>query len=268
MKRGDIRVAIVRMEGTNCEEEMHRAFQKSGARPEMVHLKELASGRKHLEDYQCLMFPGGFSAGDYVRSGAIFASRLKSTMGGDLTRYVERGYPVGGVCNGFQVLVELGLLPALQGTLAEAPEAALATNDSGRFECRPTYIRHASPCAFTHRIPRGQVRQMPVAHGEGKLSFPPERQPRILDQLEENGQIVFRYTDPRGHPAGYPWNPSGTPGGITGICNPQGNVFGMMPHPERVYDPWTHQDWTRVPRREGDGRAVFESVLTYIEKKF
>jgi phosphoribosylformylglycinamidine synthase len=111
---------------------------------------------------------------------------------------------------------------------------------------------------------------IPSAHAEGKLLFPLEKQEQYLKTLEKNDQIVFRYVDPEGNYAGYPWNPNGSPLNIAGICNPQGTVFGMMPHPERTFYQHQHPNWTAtgLGNNTGDGRAIFESVLAYISKKF
>ena len=164
MKPEDVRVCVVRIEGTNCEDEMAYAFRSVGAQAEEVHLKQLikqapADMCRSLEDYDVLAFPGGFSAGDYVRAGALFAARIKASIGGEVKRFVEAGKPVLGVCNGFQILVELGLLPAIEETMTEQPTAALYTNDSGRFECRPTVLRNDNrgKCIFTREIPEKRM---------------------------------------------------------------------------------------------------------------
>jgi phosphoribosylformylglycinamidine synthase len=277
MRVRDVSVCIMRIEGTNCEEEAQLAFSRLGAKAEKVHLKQLLgrspSGmRRSLEDYHVLMIPGGFSAGDYVRAGAIWAARMKSGLSRDIVRFVESGKPVLGVCNGFQVLVELGLLPAFDGTMAEIPEAVLNTNDSSRFECRPTYLRNdgAGTCMFTRDLEKGEVVMFPSAHAEGKFMLPRESQARLLSRMERDDQIVLRYCAPDGAAKpGYPWNPNGSLDDIAGICNPQGNVFGLMPHPERVFSRHTHPDWTRTnPGPRGDGRTIFESALEYVTRKF
>ena len=226
-----------------------------------------SSLKRSLEDYDILAFPGGFSAGDYVRAGAIFASRIKAGIGKDIRDFVDAGKPVLGVCNGFQILVELGLLPALDGTMSEEPTAALYNNDSGRFECRPSILRNdnRSKCVFTCDIPKGELLYCPSAHGEGKLM---SNIPNFVSKLEENDQVVFRYVTPDGGRATYPWNPNGSPGDIAGICNPAGNVMGMMPHPERVMTAYTMDDWTRGHKSEdGDGKRIFTSVMKYLSKK-
>lgn len=264
------------IEGTNCEDESVAVFRHLGAQAEKVHLKQLTGdappeSRRALGDYDLLMIPGGFAAGDYVRAGAIFAARLRSTLARDLVDFVEAGKPVLGVCNGFQVLVEAGLLPGLGGTMTDAPEAVLATNDSGHYECRPSLLRleNGGTCAFTRTLKRGDVVTFISAHAEGKLLFPKAREKGILRDLLANDQIVFRYVDDKGRPAGYPWNPSGTTYGIAALCNPRGNVFGVQPHPERCFFRHLHPDWTRGGGRDpvyGDGKAIFESALRYVER--
>ena len=275
MKASQVKVCVLRIEGTNCEEESYQAFRRLGAKPEKVHLKQLTgqdvSGeeKRSLSDFHILVLPGGFSAGDYVRAGAIFAARMKSRLSKDLVDFVKSGKPVLGICNGFQILVETGLLPAMSGVMSEVPEAVLGTNDSGRFECRPTLLKRVDKgnCVFTRRIPPEKISLIPSAHAEGKLMFPLERSKEILKQLYENDQVVFKYVDPEGNLAGYPWCPNGATQNIAGICNREGNVFGLMPHPERVFFRFTHPDWTRTADGPGDGRAVFESVLEYVTKK-
>jgi len=275
MKASQVKVCVLRIEGTNCEEEMFLSFKRLGAKPEKVHLKQLTGTdvsqdeRRSLSDYQILALPGGFSAGDYVRAGAIFAARMKSKLSRELVEFIKSEKPVLGVCNGFQILVEMGLLPAMSGIMSEYPEAVLGTNDSARFECRPTLLKkiNRGSCAFTSRISPDKISLIPSAHAEGKLMFPLDRSKAIVKELEGNDQIVFKYVDPEGNIAGYPWCPNGATENIAGICNREGNVFGLMPHPERVFFRVTHPDWTRETDGQGDGRAVFESVLDYVTKK-
>jgi phosphoribosylformylglycinamidine synthase len=275
MKASHVKVCVLRIEGTNCEEESYLAFKRLGTKPEKVHLKQLTGTdvsneeKRSLSEYQILVLPGGFSAGDYVRAGAIFAARMKSKLSGDLVEFIKSGKPVLGICNGFQILVETGLLPAMSGVMTEVPEAVLGTNDSGRFECRPTLLRKVNrgSCAFTSRISPDKISLIPSAHAEGKLMFPLDISKKIVKELEDNDQIVFKYVDPEGNLASYPWCPNGSTDNIAGICNREGNVFGLMPHPERVFFRFTHPDWTRQLDGPGDGKAVFESVLDYVTKK-
>ena len=278
MKRSSIRVAVVYIEGTNCEDESVAYFRHLGAQAEKVHLKQLtgdapAELRRDLGDYDILMIPGGFAAGDYVRAGTIFAARMRSRLSDDLVGFVKAGKPVFGVCNGFQVLVEAGLLPALGGVMTDEPEAVLATNDSSHYECRPSLLRmeNGGSCAFTRTLKKGQVVTFISAHAEGKLLFPADREKRILKEMVDNDQIVFRFVDDRGKYAGYPWNPSGTTFNIAALCNRDGNVFGVQPHPERCFFRHLHPDWTRRPDGDpiyGDGKTLFDGVLRYVEKRF
>lgn len=266
------------MEGTNNEQEMLEAFQRAGTRAELVHLKQLlgkttaVGSQRELADFHILILPGGWSAGDYIRAGAIFAARLKAEAKKDLRDFVEAGKPVGGMCNGFQVLVELGLLPSLGGsTFASQPEAALFVNDSDRFECRPTYLKSQTRrCAFTSSIKPATTLYIPSAHGEGRFTVPPDKEAEIVAKLEERDQVVFRFVNPEtGALDGYPYNPNGSPGNIAAVCNEQGNVFGIMPHPERSYLGINHPDWYRTGRGEwGDGKRVFDSVVDYVAKRF
>lgn len=277
MKIEDIKVCILRIEGTNCEEESYLAFKRLNAKPEKVHLKQLLgidvmeSEKRDLFDYQCLVLPGGFSSGDYIRAGAIFAARIKSGLKSEIVEFVKNGYPIIGICNGFQILVEIGLLPGFEKTMSIYPEAVLTVNDSSRFECRPALLRHENngKCIFTKKIKKNATLVFPCAHAEGKFTFAKDKEKEYLKQLIENDQIVFRYVDLDGEYGGYPWNPNGSLYNIAGICNIDGNVFGLMPHPERVFYRHTHLDWVRNKNvLNGDGKAVFESVLDFIKKKF
>jgi phosphoribosylformylglycinamidine synthase len=278
VKKKDIRVGVLRIEGTNCEQESFDAFKRLGTSPEFVHLKQLLhldcskEEKRDLFDFHCLMIPGGFSAGDYIRAGAIFAARMKSKLHKQLSEYVQQEYPILGICNGFQVLIELGLLPGVQQGISPVPQACLYLNDSNRFECRPTLLKHENngTCVFTSQIPKGDIRLIPSAHAEGNLLFSFKNPEAFIKTLEHNDQIVFRYVDPDGNSAGYPWNPNGSVSNIAGICNAQGNVFGMMPHPERTFYRFQHPDWTTTGLKEeyGDGQAVFTSVVKYITKRF
>jgi phosphoribosylformylglycinamidine synthase len=251
------------MEGTNNEDDIYTAFTALNYPVEMVHLKQFTGeARKELQKsifaYDGILIPGGFSAGDYVRAGAIFGARLKKIQK-DLEEFVREGRIIGGICNGFQVLTEMGLLPGIDGTIVHNPQISLAVNDSGVFECRHVFLKHEHQCRFTEKYKKGEILQVPIAHAEGKFIT----SQRILDALEENEQIIFRYVDRSGAYAGYPFNPNGSMGDIAGISNPEGNVFGMMPHPERVFYPYLHQE----KKDEGDGRRFFESIVEYVKRR-
>ena len=279
MRPEEVKVCILRMEGTNCEQETYEAFEGVGASPEFVHIKQLEgrdteSGEaRYLEDYHIVMLPGGFSAGDYIRAGAIFASRLKANLSKQIVRFIEEGKGIGGFCNGFQIMTELGILPAYDVTMSSKPQAVLHSNDSGRFECRPTLLRMVNDgkCKWTSMIEKDEIRLFPSAHAEGKFTLPAEEGDEPYKRLFDGDRIVFRYSDGSGDvDAPYPFNPNGSKHNIAGICNEYGNVFGMMPHPERVFHHNTHPDWyrRRTGSLSGDGRVIFESIMDYVMKRF
>ncbi len=253
-----MKVAILQMEGTNCEEESFNSFVEMGFESEYLHINLLK--KRKLEDYDILFIPGGFSAGDYVRAGAIFANRIKGLIWRELKKFVEEGKIIIGICNGFQVLIELGLLPGVDG-ISEKPQAALMVNDSNRFECRWTYLKKERKTIFTKSVKN--IITLPVAHAEGKFVAAK----RIIDKIEENRQVIFRYVSPEGKEANYPWNPNGSINDIAGIVNPEGNVLGMMPHPERAFYWYQMPDWTRRRKRHGDGYYIFKSILDSIGGK-
>ncbi len=245
------------------------ALEHLGAAAEVVHLKQFEgrevepAERRQLSDYAALFVPGGFSAGDYVRAGAIFAARIRAAIGPDLETFVRDGHLVGGICNGFQVLTELGLLPGAPGGRLRPPEAVLMTNDSGRFECRPTYVAwDGGRFPPLRGLPRGTRFLFPSAHGEGKFVLGGDA-PARLRALSESGQILFRWVAPDGGPATYPWNPNGSAGDVAGVTNPEGNVFGLMPHPERAFFRAQSVDWSRGDGAEGagDGATFLKAVL-------
>jgi phosphoribosylformylglycinamidine synthase len=270
--RSRLPVAILAIEGTNCDRELAVALRALGTEPEVVHLKQFAGDvdpprRRRLSDFGALFLPGGFSAGDYVRAGAILAARVRASIGRDLEEFVRSGRLVAGICNGFQVAIELGLLPGRAGGRLGSAEAALIGNDSGRFECRPTFV------AWTggrfpplEGVPAGTRYLFPSAHGEGKLVLAGGAARRR--ELEESGQLLFRWVAPDGSSAAYPWNPNGSEGNAAGLTNPEGNVFGLMPHPERSFFRAQAPDWTRggTPQGFGDGRAFLERVVRYAER--
>ena len=284
----NLKICILRIEGTNCEYETFLSFTRLGASAEIVHLKQLIGAvkeheRRNLGDYDALVIPGGFSSGDYIRAGAILAARINGALGDEIADFVNGGKPILGICNGFQVLVEMGLLPGF-GAPGEIglQQAALTTNDSARFECRPTLIMHENKgkCIFTQGIEKGDILKIPCAHAEGKFFIAEQKRAEYLQRLEDNDQIVFRYVDPDGNYASYPWNPNDSLHNIAGICNPEGTVLGLMPHPERAFYTFMDSEWTRKSRiqREGkeekagvdgygDGKKIFEAVLHYLRAR-
>lgn len=259
-----VRAAILTMEGTNNEEEAFRSFKLSGAQPDIVHLKQLENRIKKMDDYDILFFPGGFSAGDYVRAGAVMAARVKARLMKDLKNFAERGNPVMGSCNGFQVLIELGLIPNVGRKFSV--EAALAPNISNRFEARTVYLRiEKRNCIFLRDFEDGEVIKLPIAHSEGR--FVPSDQ-HILKSILKHKLNVVTYVNAEGKVANYPWNPNGSVSSIAGLCNNSGNVLGMMPHPERAFDRYTGSDWTREKERDGMGHRFFKNAVEFVREKY
>jgi phosphoribosylformylglycinamidine synthase subunit PurQ / glutaminase len=269
--RSKLPIAILSIEGTNCDRELAVALTALGTRPEIVLLKQFAERevpareRRRLDEYAALFLPGGFSGGDYVRAGAIFAARIRASIGPELEQFVRSGRLVAGICNGFQVAIELGLLPGRPGGGLGRPDAALIANDSGHFECRPTFVEWAGGRFPPLRdVPAGTRFLFPSAHAEGKLVLGGDA-PARRAELERNGQLLFRWVAPDGAPAQYPWNPNGSEGNVAGLTNPDGNVFGLMPHPERAFFRAQDPQWTRSggPEGFGDGHRFLDAVVRY-----
>jgi phosphoribosylformylglycinamidine synthase I len=270
MNLDDIKVCVLRVGGTNCDAETQRAFQELGVQAETLQVSELIK-RRNLLDYSVLVFPGGFSYGDYVRSGVIFARHLSAQLGKEIQSFVDEGRPILGICNGFQILVEYGLLPGFEG-ISPVPEAALTTNEPAGFKCKWVYLKQENQgkCVFTAAIPKGKTIRLPIAHGEGRLLFPKEKEAALLKRLIDEDMLVFRYCTKDGEAADgrYPANPNGSFHDIAGICNREGNIFGLMPHPERALYWWQQPDWTRQSRmmQYGDGKLIFQSIIDKLTK--
>ncbi len=249
------KAAILRMEGTNCEQEAFHSLQRSGADPHFVHIKEIEGKKTHLEDFDIIFIPGGFSAGDYIRAGTIFSMRLKKAALKDLQSFASLSKPVIGVCNGFQILTEMGLLPFAGDSEINT---ALTVTESNRFECRNTFIRLESKNPIFRKLfSQRKSWEVPVAHSEGRITF---SSPDILKKLRENDQVVFRYVNPEGEISGYPWNPNGSDDNIAAVSNEMGNVVGLMPHPERIYFPFQCE---LAGTETTTGKAFFDSIVDY-----
>jgi phosphoribosylformylglycinamidine synthase I len=245
---------MLRAPGTNCDYETQVAFELAGSAVDSALVYELFRRERSLDDYQILVIPGGFTYGDDISAGRIFANEIRLQLGEDVRGFVAQGKLVMGVCNGFQVLVKTGILPGLEG-FGPQP-VTLTNNDSGRFECRWIHLQvnPASPCVFTRGMSGMYI---PVNHGEGKLVAAPG----VLEKLN----VVVRYVDAAGNTgAGYPHNPNGSLNDIAGICDETGRIFALMPHPER-FVRWTqHPRWTReAPRPSGDGLQVFVNAVAW-----
>lgn len=249
---------VLRAAGTNCDYETAFALEISGADVDLVHVNELIRGEKRLLDYRILVLPGGFTYGDDISAGKVLANELKHRLGDDLSRFIEEGRLVLGICNGFQVLVKAGYLPNLSGRREQ--EVTLSYNDSDRFEDRWIYLKETSggKCIFTRGL--GPVIHLPVANAEGK--FVPKNA-ATLQELWTKGQIVFQYVSSDGRPCGYPDNPTGSVDGVAGVCDSTGRIFGIMPHPERHSLSTQHPRWTREGLRDPHGLKIFANAVEF-----
>ncbi len=266
-----VKALVLTGNGTNCEGETAHACRLAGAEAVVAHTADVFAGRVRLADFHFLNLPGGFLDGDDLGSAKAGAVRFQyARVGGehrfleDLQRFVADGKLVLGVCNGFQLLVKLGLLPGGAGG-AGTQAASLAHNDSGRFEDRWVHlaVNPASPCVFLRGIERLYV---PVRHGEGKF-VPADHE--ALRHLEGQNLVAVRYADPDGQPTqAYPHNPNGSVGAIAGLTDPTGRVFGLMPHPEAFLHRTNHPRWTRetLPE-EGQGVALFRNAVEFIRRE-
>ena len=251
-------VLILHANGTNRDREASWAVQQAGGAPEIVHVNQLLEGQRRLADYKMLVLPGGFSYGDDLGAGRLWAVTLAHRLNDDLQAFVAAGRPVLGICNGFQALVKSGLLPGVELGDDAQRRVTLTRNDSGRFECRwVTLTPQPGPCVWTRDLP--EPIYCPVAHGEGKLACADEA---TLAALEERQLVALRYTGPAPGEAGYPHNPNGSWSDIAGICNPTGNVLGLMPHPEDHIIPRQHP---RHHRGDSGGRglALFQNGVRH-----
>lgn len=222
--------AVIVFPGSNCDEDAHHAVTDVlGERAEYIWHKDT-----DLKGADVVILPGGFAHGDYLRTGAM--ARFSPIMR-EVQAFADRGRPVLGICNGFQVLLEAGLLPG-----------AMLRNTGLKFRCEQVHIRvEQTDTPFTSACRRGQVLQIPIAHGEGNYFAEPD----VIARLEKNRQIVFRYTNAAGDVVDEA-NPNGSAAAIAGLCNEARNVVALMPHPERACESILGS---------GDGRVIFESVV-------
>ncbi|MGH2544217.1 MAG: phosphoribosylformylglycinamidine synthase I [Ardenticatenaceae bacterium] len=259
-------VLIPHAPGTNRDGDAARAVELAGGEPRIRLMNQLREEPHAFEEAQMLLLPGGFSYGDALSAGRRWALDLELFFQEELNAFVESGRRVLGICNGFQVLVKAGLLPAWdegrrmgdrgRGMEDGGRTVTLTFNESGQFECRWVYLRANPASRATYLRSLEELIFCPVAHGEGSLQV---QDGETLERLQKGGYVAFRYVDGQGRPAGeqYPLNPNGSVADIAGICNAHGNVLGLMPHPEDHIVP------AQSPLGRGGqlGLALFQAML-------
>lgn len=266
-----VRTLVITGHGTNCERESAYAARKAGCDDTTIaYFFDIAAGRVRCEDYNFIIFPGGFLDGDDL--GAAQAAALRWRHGTDdhgqplldqLKSFKDKGGIMLGICNGFQLLVKLGLLPAQGGANFER-QASLSHNDSARYEDRWCWLKAnpESPCVFTKAV---DTIYLPVRHGEGKVVF---KDKETMDKVVNDNLVALQYMHPEtGEPTmEYPWNPNGSPLGIAGLTDPSGRILGLMPHPEAYNHPTNHPGWTR-----GEtgvlGTALIEGGVNFLREQ-
>jgi len=290
---------VLRAPGINCDRETAQACRQVGFDTDLLHINHLLKTPERLLDYQLVVIPGGFSYGDDLGAGTLLAKNLTIHLGQQLQQFINEGRLLLGICNGFQVLVRAGLLPGRLSNPADSsydvpnatnvtsvttvPDisypASLTDNASAQFECRwVTLSVQPSTCIFTQGIEHPI--ELPVAHGEGQFVL---ANPALSSSLQASGQIPLLYTintigvrsaspsstAPSSLPQiPYPENPNGSIGNLAGVCNLQGNVFGLMPHPERYIHTLQHPQRRSTPGTQGhgDGLLIFKNAYEYAEK--
>lgn len=241
------KIAILYAPGTNCHEETAAAVGRAGGRPGLLHLHELLAGRGSLDDYGAAVFPGGFSFGDHLAAGRIFATLMVARLREQLQVFLDDKRPILGICNGFQVLTEAGILPNRQPGVRGM---AMLENQSSHFEDRKVRLFVSNEKSIWTEGLAGQVLKMPSAHGEGRAM--------ILESAGDKPRVAFQYTDNEGKPAReYPDNPNGSPNAIAGVIDSSGLVLGLMPHPERASLPAHYSQ---------DGLHLFENLVRFLKR--
>lgn len=256
MERSLINVLVLTGDGINCETETALAFSEHGVKCTIVHIQDLIQNPKLLEAAHILALPGGFSFGDEIGSGQILALKLKYSLGSELQKFVDSKKLVIGICNGFQALVRLGLLPKPFSTR----EMTLTHNRQGHFQNRwVDLVVPTSKCVWTKSIMKQKI-ALPIRHGEGKIVFAGDsiNQNTIYQTLVNQEQIALTYVD----------DINGSYQKIAGVCDPSGRIFGLMPHPEAAVSAWLNPSGNEKNSNPGIGASFFESGIEYVQNNF
>jgi len=276
----EVKAIVLRAAGINCDMETEYALELAGAEARRVHINRIIEDKTMLNDFQIIVFPGGFSYGDDVAAGKILANQVVHHLSEAVQKFVDDGKLVLGICNGFQVLVKTGILPgdvkesATPGP-GQAPGAekervsktdnqslTITYNDSGKFEDRWVYLAPQSErCVF---VEPGRRIYLPIAHAEGKVVTKDEA---TLTELKSEGRVAFKYVDKDGEEGDYPVNPNGSTESIAGLTDATGRVLGLMPHPERFVRATQHPRWTRRENGvDADGMTIFNNAVKYVRE--
>lgn len=255
-----VRGLVLRAAGINCDVETEHALELAGAQADRLHVNRLIENPSLFETYQILVFPGGFSYGDDVAAGKILANQVVHHLSVPIRKFVDDGKLVLGICNGFQVLVKMGILPG--GEALKQEDVTITYNDSGKFEDRWVYlIPQTDRCVFIE--PERQI-YLPVAHGEGKVVT---KDDETLRRLRSEGYIAFKYVDANGEEGPYPVNPNASVASIAGLTDRTGRIMGLMPHPERFVRRTHHPHWSRLGEDlDPDGIKIFRNAVKYIQE--
>jgi phosphoribosylformylglycinamidine synthase I len=268
-----VKAIVLRAAGINCDMETEYALELAGAKAERVHINRIIEDKSALEEYQIIVFPGGFSYGDDVAAGKILANQIVHHLYEPIQKFIDDGKLVLGICNGFQALVKAGILPGSEST-DKGRAVTITYNDSGKFEDRWVYLApQTERCIF---IERGRGIYLPVAHGEGKVVT---KDKATLEKLKSEGHIAFKYVDKNGKEGNYPVNPNGSVDSIAGLTDATGRVLGLMPHPERHVRATQHPHWSRLYRirgtrdegretRDSDGMTIFANAVRFVQENF
>jgi phosphoribosylformylglycinamidine synthase I len=244
---------ILRAPGTNCDEETAHAWRIAGARPAILHINRLIEQPAELGKYQILTIPGGFSYGDDIASGKIFANQLLHHLASPLNDFVDSGGLILGICNGFQVLVRMGLLPDSKRRWP----VTLTLNESGRYEDRWVRVRSDTDrCPF---LRSGEVLNLPVAHAEGRVFGTLSQAQFAAPEFQQH--IAMRYVSADGTPPNFPENPNGSIENAAALVNETGRVLGLMPHPERHIDPVQAPSHLAAGSTENNGLSIFRRAV-------
>ncbi|MBA7709557.1 Phosphoribosylformylglycinamidine synthase [subsurface metagenome] len=256
-----VKAIVLRAAGINCDLETEHALELAGAKARRVHINRIIEDKKALDEFQIIVFPGGFSYGDDVAAGKILANQIVHHLYEPIQKFIDNGKLVLGICNGFQVLVKAGILPG-DNSNSKQGTVTITYNDSGKFEDRWVYLApQTEKCIF---IEPGRQIYLPVAHGEGKVVT---KDTDTLEKLKSDGHIAFKYVDKNGKEGDYPINPNGSMDSIAGLTDTTGRVLGLMPHPERHVRPTQHPCWSRLEKRQdGDGMTMFDNAVKYIQE--